>query len=70
MHHVCTFLLLAACSEIEHKVDQMSAELTQRQVDREDSALQYKRYLLEFMGVMMCCCIDHPVCPLSWCGLQ
>ena len=61
------------CSDIEEKVDhltKMTDEVTKRQLEREDTALQYKRYLLEFMGVMMCCCIDHPVCPLSWCGLQ
>ena len=31
---------------MEKKVDQMVAELTKRQLEREDSAQQIKRYLL------------------------
>ena len=31
-------------SEMEWKVDQMAVELTKRQLEREDTALQYKRY--------------------------
>ena len=43
----CILLLACVgCSEIEEKVDQMAAELTKRQLERKDTALQYKRYLL------------------------
>ena len=39
--YVC--LTCAGCSLIEQKVDQMAVELTKRQLEREDTALQYKR---------------------------
>ena len=42
-------------SEMEQKVDQMAAELTKRQLEREDTALQYKRYVITGWGMMMCC---------------
>ena len=32
---------------MEEKVDQMAAEFTRRQLEREDTALQYKRCLLD-----------------------
>ena len=38
-----TPLPCAGCSSMEQKVDQMAAELTKRQLEREDTALQYKR---------------------------
>ena len=38
-------LVVMWCSLIEQKVDQMTAELTRRQQEREDTALQYKRYI-------------------------
>ena len=45
--HVTLHALLVVmwCSLIEQKVDQMAAELTRRQQEREDTALQYKRYM-------------------------
>ena len=45
--NLCVYVLLncAGCSLIEEKVDQVAAELTKRQLEREDTALQYKRYL-------------------------
>ena len=46
----CVLLLaLGACSETEQKIDQIAAELTKRQLEREDTALQYKRYLLSWV---------------------
>ena len=59
----CVLLVLVICSLIEQKVDQMAAELTKRQLEREDTALQYKRYLC---GMYELCIYteklpDHPV---------
>ena len=46
--HITLHVLLVVmwCSLIEQKVDQMTAELTRRQLEREDTALQYKRFVL------------------------
>ena len=38
-------LKCAGCSRLEHKIDQIAAELTLRQVEREGKALTYKRYV-------------------------
>ena len=39
-------LVVMWCSLIEQKVDQMASDLIRRQQEREDAALQHKRYLL------------------------
>ena len=53
--HVTLHALLVVmwCSLIEQKVDQMAAELTRRQQEREDTALQYKRYACVGIGMTM-----------------
>ena len=51
----CVSLLVVMwCSLIEQKVDQMAAELTRRQQEREDTDLQHKRYLLIALGGHTC----------------
>ena len=41
-------LKCAGCSRIEHKIDQIAAELTLRQMEREGKALTYKRYVFTY----------------------
>ena len=50
---------------MEQKVDQMAAEVTKRQLEREESALQYKRYLLGWTYNYMHdeVVLDHPLHP-------
>ena len=49
-------LLVLGCSELEKKVDiltKMTDEVTKRQQEREDTAQQYKRYLVECVDMTM-----------------
>ena len=45
--HACESILsmIIGCSVLEQKVEQMEAELTRRQQEREDSAQQIKKYV-------------------------
>ena len=38
---------MGVCSELEQKVDKMAADLTKRQLEREATALEYKRCVYE-----------------------
>ena len=60
--HAC--LLIPICAPYrmaDQKVDQIAAELTRRQQEREDTALQYKRYTSIAGGKLCPCMLDDPV---------
>ena len=55
---------------MERKTDWIkgaSGDIVRRLEEREESALDYKRYLLRSMDtcMVMCCCMDHPACTLA-----
>ena len=56
MHYLVCRLLVLGCSDLEKKVDiltKMTDEVTKRQQEREDTAQQYKRYLVECIDMTM-----------------
>ena len=61
---VCPLLVLG-CSELEMKIDlltEMTDKVTRRQKERKDTALQYKRYLVECMDMTIFIILpDQPI---------
>ena len=61
---VCHLLVLG-CSELEMKIDlltEMTDKVTRRQKERKDTALQYKRYMVECIDMTIFIILpDHPI---------
>ena len=64
---LCVLPLCVGCSLLEQKVEQlteMAAELTRKQLEREATALEYKRCMHVCWMDMLCCWITLCVCLL------